>query len=511
MILGKVGINAVNGLRGLLGLYASSGIFSGNPFNGGSAGPIFDGIYANYPLINDGDNTISSGSILNLNPNSESVDLTTGTVIVPPYTPAIFPNHDVNGAAVPGLLAQINDQDSAPTSDVFVDYSCFTSNRNSGSYTNGVFIVNDTRAILMLYADNVPSIDGKYEGFQDVLQVNYLLSADNGAMLRINSIGSNNVWDCSILKGSMQEVQEGFEYPNNFAAYFQTSAYDLAGAIALADSIDRTPTVQTGAKLTPSASAPGVSVSGANVSIDGTYSLNDILVRGLIENKDLIQGDYLTIEFNADIIQGSLNAQVGVTQQPIAQGLNRFVTKIGGDVPAGVELPFILAGVTGDVEATLQALSVTVSRWMTYPVNNFDISCEVTYKSLTNIGPAFYLEQTASNYFVYGIADVNGDLNLVVSDNTNSDIITFAGVVSVDQTNVIESFAITDTLISATVDGVTQTTPRTAAVLTGNWDNLLLFGGGSDSVITSKLVIKDSNLSDFANNGDFADNGDFAL
>jgi len=347
------------------------------------SGGLFDGNYADYPLVNNGDNTVAAGSVLNLNPNSQSVDLTTGTVTVPPYTPAIFPNHDVDGASFGGLLSQVDNEDIIPTSNVFVDDKCFSSDRTTGAFVNGIARTSDSSfQIHMNSGGTTPSdADGKYLNLMSAFATSAVLR--NNPEFTITTVSNTNQFAVSHNNRTEQELIDLFgndgSSTNFYSIAFQASGYTLLGAVNLANAVDRVPVTETGSSLSPTAIASGVVISENTAAIDGNYTELDNLVGGLIADKDILQGDYLTVEFDADIVQGSLLAQVGGVQEPVTQGTNKFVLKgAGGTAPIGVELPIIVAAETGDIEATCSNIKFTVTRWLHWPTDDFTLNIKVT-------------------------------------------------------------------------------------------------------------------------------------
>lgn len=86
------------------GFNVFQGFMSGQGFNVMDTGNVFTGIYADYPLISNGQNTVTSGLAINQNPDGKNPELTTGIGTVAPYSLAAFPNNLVAGSGVGGTL-----------------------------------------------------------------------------------------------------------------------------------------------------------------------------------------------------------------------------------------------------------------------------------------------------------------------------------------------------------------------------------------------------------------------
>jgi len=174
------------------------------------------------------------------------------------------------------------DTATVPTSNAFVDAECFLGNFNSGTAVKGVNLVTST---MTFFATDVPE-RGKYYQEVGANWVGAILTAVNGAQVQVASINNDVTFVYSVLRGTDQEIQEGFEYPNRFTKDSSRSAYDLAGAKALRQSVgDYGKNI--GNTVSFSSLAAGSSVGGNTLTINGSYASSDPLIGVNIDGVDI--------------------------------------------------------------------------------------------------------------------------------------------------------------------------------------------------------------------------------
>lgn len=282
---------------------------------------------------------------------------------------------EVQGAPV----TRAEDEQSGPTSNALVDDGCFSSDRTTGNYVNGVNRLNDSTFLIHMNSGSTTpyDYDGKY--------LNKIVGSMVGSIFLNNpaykmlSVSNNNSFTVSHPNNTAEELRALFGNdgvnPNKYRIDFHTSSLTAFEAEQLRLDVGDAPPTLTGSTLKPYSDATGVSVSGSNINIDGNYTDFDNLLQGEIEVLPWKRGEFITLEFTANITSGSIVAQTNEGVIPIVQGFNRIITSSNQpDYPVGFLIPFIFADGDGAIEAEFIALKAEVSKWLTWPSTNVTFS-----------------------------------------------------------------------------------------------------------------------------------------
>ena len=420
-----------------------------------------------------------------------------GTGVIPTIV-QIIGTQSLNG--YPSSLIEANnvsnstrdsDKPTAPSSNAWVD-TAFLGDFTGANYILGV----NTTANFITFTQSAGNA-GKY--FTKVTQnwTGAIAVAENGAVIILTYL-NNSICSYST-SNTAQEIQAGFEYPNEFQIAFQYSVYgdnqDLAGIKQLsADVGDYPPTKMPTTVDNYVSSSPIVTVDGNKFTLNGsnsggTLASCDVTGRAIV--------DSAFIHVNATASGTNLNEilLLGSPDGAVSAGTNDYYLPPGGSIPTpilGVPLLTRLSSTTLSFDSEITINSIEVLQWLDWPTKNFTTSFKFTPKALTGaIDSIIIVEDTANNqgYFV-SIPDVNYDsFQLTVFEGANvvNIAIPILGGINLEQEYSIE-ISITDSTVYFVINGDSTSVPNTVTFLAGNWNARIPLAGSVEATYTCKIA-----------------------
>ncbi len=369
------------------------------------------------------------------------------------------------------------DTATAPTSNAFVDAMVNTGERTEFGWVDGVALTT------ISFFDSDPDKTGKYNQlvtleWDGVLYESY----DKSVLIELGYTGSNatvawtmkrNLTGLADVDAVRSKLGGAATLENPAKMDFSRSAYDLAGAKALRQSVDDYGK-NIGNTVSFSSLAAGASVGGNTLTINGSYTSSDPLIGANIDGVDIRATDTLYYKVSATVNAGSV-ALLGTTIN--ATGDYIIAQTSGMDIPVPiVDAPVIVADATGAVDMVLNVEEVSILRWYDFPLNNF--THELTIKptgQFTGL-PVFYLEDTSSSFGIYAFGSDVDELTFIAFNNPDIDSIVVPTPFNIG-TEYAAKVSLTDTQFIVDIDGTEYTAPRTVSPFVGNWANVEYLSG----------------------------------
>ncbi len=373
-----------------------------------------------------------------------------------------------------------------PTDDVFFDAGCFLGDFTSGLFVNGV----NTSASLMTFVNNTPPQNNKYRGFVSALWIGSVFTSSNGAQVQVSSIINTETITFNVLRGTNQEIQEGFEYPNTFNSDFSRSGYatDKAAMRQLRADVEDVPPTSLGNANSFSTSTSGVAVSGNTITIDGSYTATDTLANiDISGSNDLLATDIAYADVTVTINSGSL---VIFGEVITASGDYKISSPIGANVPLPVSVPYVASNVTGSVDAVIEFKEIDQSRWLAWPEDNFVLTGSVIARQ-EDIGVIFLTLNGVDN------------MSLVYNSGTSDFVLekVVGGVSDLNTVNLSVSYGdqidwtITQSSGQLILD-INGSSNNVATVTDMNWGSVLYLGTANSSGSEFNGIYFDSCIKD---------------
>ena len=373
-----------------------------------------------------------------------------------------------------------SDKPTVPSSDAWVLPDCQLASR----------WINSKYFTFTASGEGNPPTDGTLRNKCTTDDVGAILIAENGAMVEVTTSNYGNDWIVAILKGTEQEVREGFEYPAKFSVHWEHSVYgdnnDLAGVKALRESVGDFGN-KSATRYNLSSAASGVTVAGKSITSNGTYTNGEVLVNATIAGANEKSGGKSVATFNAVINSGSIT----ILGQPVVSGFNR-ITLDTADRDVGDIVGAIRSATTGAVDIVVTDVEVGSYYWYDFPTANLTTSFKFTPLALIGEGDSIVnVVDTANNqgYFV-SIPDSDYDsfeVTVYEGVNTMSVTVPIAGGININQEYAC-SVSITDSDVYLSIDESTVSDTNTVTFVAGHWDAKIPLAGSSEAVYACKIT-----------------------